>query len=118
MPPVAYAIVVIGVLGGLLFMQTKRLGALDEKLYLAQSELTDARQYAESLVEAARKHDEELAAVRANSKRASAAVARIPDDGCLDRRLAPSMLDALRMRPADKDGKAAPAVAGAAAPSP
>lgn len=118
MPPVAYAIVVIGVLGGLLFMQTKRLGALDEKLHLAQSELTDARQYAVSLVEAARKHDEELAAVRANSKRASAALARLPDDGCLDRRLAPAVLDALRMRPADKDGTTSPAVAGSAPSSP
>lgn len=118
MPPVAYAIVVIGVLGGLLFMQTKRLGALDEKLYLAQSELTDARQYAESLVEAARKHDEELAAVRANSKRASAAVARIPVGGCLDSALPAAALDALRMRPSNKDGKAAPAVAGSVPPSP
>lgn len=95
MPAIGYAIAVIGVLAACLFGQVRRNGALAETLKSTQTELRDAKEDAEHLVEASKRQARQLAQARESARRDAANLNQLTDDGCLDRTLPAGAMDLL-----------------------
>lgn len=93
-----------------LFFSISHNFKLSEKLETATEEATSAKAETKAVIESGKQHAEELAKARKDAKRATTAVAAIPDDACLDRPLSASAISALGVQP--KDGKAKPARSG------
>lgn len=83
------AVLACGLMGALLRSAYVKNGEIGAELSTVQTELQDAKAQTASLVAASKQHAKELAGARARARQASNQVAKVADDGCLDRNIGP-----------------------------